>query len=102
MRSRRISDSAARERQLRDAANEEAAALFERHGDGAVAILSDRLVDQSRSPEQRRADRLALLEVERLDRQRRQGASAQTALVVWRPSMWTRVAQFLGIKTRRA
>lgn len=102
MRTRGISDSAQRERELREAAVEEAAQLFTRHGSNAVALLSDRLIDQSRSPEQRRADRLALLEVERLDRDRRQGSSG-TALVVWRAPLlsWAGLKALFGIRRRR-
>jgi hypothetical protein len=100
MRARRISTAAEQERQLRDTAIGEAAELFARHGSHAAAIVSDRLVDQSRTPEQRRADRLALLEVERLDRTRRQGPS-NTALVVWKPSVWSRIASLFGVKARR-
>jgi hypothetical protein len=95
----RISSSATRERVLREAAAQEAAELFSRHGSDAVTLLSDRLTDQSRSAEERRADRLALLEVERLDRRRRQSSSPQ-ALVVWKPPVLSKAwfANLFGIK----
>jgi hypothetical protein len=101
MRNRGISSAAQRERELRDTANQEAAQLFARHGDAALGIVADRLVDQDRSPEQRRADRLTLLEVERLDRDRRQGSSSG-ALVMWKPPLFSLagIAGLFGIKIR--
>lgn len=103
MGTRKISTSAQQERELREAAIEDATNLFARHGSSAVAMVSDRLVDQSRSPEQRRCDRLTLLAVERLDRDRRQGSSGGTTLVVWKPPLfsWAGISALFGLKPRR-
>ena len=93
MRVSRISDSATRERQLRESAACEAADLFATYGESAIDIVAQRAVDGGRSPEQRRSDRLALLTIERLDRERRQGstpAAMPTALVVWKPPLFSR------------
>lgn len=86
---KRVSMSAQRERALRDDAAREADDLFTRHGDQAIGLLSKRLVDRSRSAEQRRADRLTMLAVEKLDRVRRQGG-VSPAPFLGKPPLFSR------------
>ena len=99
---RRESASAVRERDLRERALGDAAALFHEHGRHAIAMVSDRLTDQSRDAAERRCDRLTLLAVERLDREQRQGTRA-TALVVWKPPLLSLagIAGLFGIRLKR-
>lgn len=99
---KRVSISAVRERALRDDAVREAEDLFARHGAYAIDLLSERLVDRGRGSDQRRADRLTLLAVEKLDRERRQGGASQ-ALVVWKPPLFSRagLAALFGFGRRR-
>lgn len=102
MGTRGIGVVAAQERALREQALRDAASLFHEHGGRAIAMVSDRLVDQSRSAAERRCDRLTLLAIERLDREQRQGPSS-TALAVWKPPLLSLagVAGLFGIKLKR-
>ena len=93
--------SAVQERDLRERALGDAAALFHAHGRRAIAMVSDRLIDPSRDAAERRCDRLTLLAIERLDREQRQGIGA-TALIVWQPPLLSRagLAGLFGIKLK--
>lgn len=82
-----IGSVATRERELRSAATVQARALYREQGVRAVEFLTARIARQDASPEERRRDRLARLEVERLDRTRRNGPS--TALVAWKPPLFS-------------
>ncbi len=101
MGSRSEPSPAALERDLREQALRDAAKLFHDHGARAIAMVSDRLIDQSRSAAERRCDRLTLLAVERLDRERRQGTGS-AALVVWKPPLLSLagIAGLFGIKIK--
>ncbi len=87
------------ERDLREQALRDADALFRVHGQRAIAVVSGRLIDQTRSTAERRCDRLTLLAVERLDREQRQGTRS-AAMVVWKPSRFSLagIAGLFGIK----
>ena len=102
MRTRNDTSPTVQERALREQATRDAASLFQEHGRRAIAIVSDRLIDQSRSSAERRCDRLTLLAVERLDREQRKGTGA-TALVVWKPSLFSLegIVGLFGIKLKR-
>jgi hypothetical protein len=67
----RISSKAEHDRLLRLHAIEEAGALFRKHGDAAIAIVSVGRLDQSKTAEERRYDRLIIVELERLERVQR-------------------------------
>ena len=82
----RISSKAEHDRLLRERANEEAATLFQTHGVDAVAMVTDGLIGGAKDADERRHDRLVILEIERLDRLRRNGSPA-SALVVWKPPL---------------
>ena len=90
-----IVSSAVRERELRAEASAEAVALFRERGAGAVEFLTHRMALPGVSAADRRRDRLARLEVERLDREQRNGSSA-VELVVWKPPLFS----FAGIASR--
>jgi hypothetical protein len=91
----RIGSVAAREQALRDAAAADAIALYRDLGAGAVDLLTRRALRPESSAEDRRRDRLARLEVERLDRLARNGPST-TALVVWKPPLFS-IARLKGL-----
>ena len=86
---------AAREAELRKQASADAEAMFREHGGSAAALLTERLIDTGLSADDRRLVRLTRLEVERLIRTQRQGA---TALVIYRPRRFTlgNVARLFG------
>ena len=93
---------AAIERELRAEATAEAAALFQERGASAVDFLTHRLTRPGVSADDRRRDRLARLEVERLDRERRNGPMT-TALSVWKPPLFSLagLASLVGLSLRR-
>jgi hypothetical protein len=99
---KRVSMTALRERALRDDAAKEASDLFARHGADAIDILSERLIDQSRSAEQRRADRLTIWAVEKMDRAHRRGGTFEMVMA-WESSMpvATGFAGLFGFGARR-
>lgn len=84
----RIGSVAAREQALRDAATADAAELYREHGASAVDLLTERALRPESSADDRRRDRLARLEVERLDRIARNGPPS-TALAVWKPPLFS-------------
>lgn len=86
---KKISDRALQERAAAKGAAEEAEKLFSARGAYAIDDVSDRLLDQQRPPEQRRYDRLVLLELERLDREARKGAPRYW-VTVWKPPMFSK------------
>ncbi|USI73153.1 hypothetical protein [Sphingomonas morindae] len=83
MRTPRSSPLTTAEKKLREQAMEEAATLFASQGSRAIDILSDRLLAPGRTADERRADRLALRQVEHLDRERRK-ASDPAVRPEWR------------------
>lgn len=97
----KIGSGAERERQLRTEAAAIALELFRERGASAVDLLTERMMQPGASAEDRRRDRLARLEVERLDRERRNGSSSR-ALTVWKPPLFSLagLAGLLGIKLR--
>jgi hypothetical protein len=98
----RIGSVAARESELRAAAAADAAILYREHGEGAVALLTERMMRIDASPEDRRRDRLARLEVERLDRTRRNGPW-NNAVTLWKPPLFSvaGLKRLLGIRPGR-
>jgi hypothetical protein len=84
----RIGSGAARERELRAEAAADAVDLYRTHGAGAVELLTERIMRPDSSAADRRRDRLARLEVERLDRAARNGSSSN-ALVPWKPPLFS-------------
>lgn len=99
---KRVSVTALRERALRDDAAREAEDLFARHGADAIGILSERLIDQSRSAEQRRADRLTILAVEKMDRAHRRGGTFEMVMA-WGAPMPVMAGStgLFGLRSRR-
>jgi len=85
----KISSRAEHDRLLRLHAIDEAGALFRKHGGEAVAIASVGLLDPSKTAEERRYDRLMIVEIERLDRLRLYGPSS-TTLAIWKPPLFSR------------
>lgn len=85
----KIGSRAEHDRLLRLHAIEEAGALFRRHGGSAIRLASAGLVDQSKSADERRYDRLMIVELERLDRLQRHGPPS-TALAAWKPPLASR------------
>ena len=81
---------------LRERAVEEAATLFHTHGVDAVDMITAGLIGGDKDANERRHDRLVIVEIERLDRLRRNGSPA-TALVVWKPPLLSlaRIRDFL-------
>jgi hypothetical protein len=90
----RIGSVAARERELRAAAAADAITLYRELGAGAVDLLTRRALQPESSADDRRRDRLARLEVERLDRLARNGPT--TALVLWKPPLFS-MARLKGL-----
>ena len=97
----RIGSVAAREQALRKAAADDAASLYREHGANAVELLTGRTLRPDSSADERRRDRLARLEVERLDRVTRNGP-AGNALVIWKPPLFSfgRLRGLLHIRRR--
>ena len=97
----KIGSRAEHDRLLRLHAIEEAGALFRRHGGEAIRLASAGLVDQTKSADERRYDRLMIVEIERLDRLQRHGPS--TALAVRKPPLVSRagIAALFGALGRR-
>jgi hypothetical protein len=96
----KINSPAAHERLLRIRATEEAASLFRRlGGEAAIRLASADLLDQSKTAEERRHNRLMIVELERLDRIERYGPPSQ-APVVWKPPLFSmaRLRSFLRTK----
>lgn len=83
----RISSRAEHDRLLRERALEEASALFHAHGAVAIAMVSNSLIGGTKDADERRHDRLVIVELERLDRLRRKGPPS-TSLVVFRPALF--------------
>jgi hypothetical protein len=74
---------------LRIRATEEAASLFRRlGGDAAIQLASADLLDQSKTAEERRHNRLMIVELERLHRIERYGPPSY-ALAVWKPPLFS-------------
>ena len=98
----KIGSRAEHDRLLRLHAIEEAGALFRRHGGAAIRLASASLTDQSKTADERRYDRLMIVELERLDRLQRHGPST-TALAVWKPPLLSPagLAALFGGLTRR-
>jgi hypothetical protein len=96
----RIESGAERERTLRAEATAEAAALYREHGAGAMAILTGRMTSPDAGADQRRHNRLAKLEVERLDRAARNQPWSDVLGTSKKPSLFSRagLAGLLGIK----
>ena len=85
----KIGSRAAHERLLRDRAIEEGGALFRRlGGEEALRSVSAGLLDPSKSADERRYQRLMIVELERLDRIRRYGPPTH-ALTVWKPPLFS-------------
>jgi len=93
----KISSRAEHDRLLRLHAIEEAGALFRRHGSAAIRTASAGLIDRSKTADERRYDRLMIVELERLDRLQRQGPTS-TMLAVWKPPLISRagIASLIG------
>lgn len=96
----RISSRAEHDRLLRDRAVAEAAALFRVHGADAIYAVSLSLIEERKNADERRHDRLVIVELERLDRLHRNGAGSATALVVWKPPLFS-MARFKGLFRKR-
>jgi hypothetical protein len=96
-----ISTTAITERELRQRAIAEAADLFRADGPAAIQTVSARAKDQSKTIDQRRFDRLTLLELERLDRMEA-AKRTSTALAPWTPAIFSLagLASLLGIARR--
>lgn len=99
--SAKIGSSAARERLVRARAAEEAGVLFARDGIAAVRTIQSELRTLP-SAEERRYHRLVMLEIERLDRVRRNSAGG-TAVALWKPRAFNLagLARLLGFAGRR-
>ncbi len=85
----KINSRAEHDRLLRLHAIDEAGALFRKQGGDAIPQVSAGLTDQSKTADERRYDRLMIVELERLDRLRRHGPPS-TALAVWKPPLFSR------------
>jgi hypothetical protein len=85
----KISSRAEHDRLLRLHAIEEAGALFRRHGGEAIRLASAGLVDPAKTADERRYDRLMIVELERLDRLQRYGPPPMS-LAVWKPPLVSR------------
>ena len=85
----KIISRAEHDRLLRLHAIEEAGALFRRHGGDAIRLASAGLIDKAKTADERRYDRLMIVELERLDRLQRYGPST-TTLAVWKPPLVSR------------
>jgi hypothetical protein len=83
-----ISTTAKTERELRQRAIAEAADLFQADGSAAIRTVSARAKDQSKTIDQRRFDRLTLLELERLDRVQA-AKRTSNALALWTPAVFS-------------
>jgi hypothetical protein len=81
----RIVSQAEQERLFRNRALEEASLLFAQHGRAASDLLRKDARSSKIGPEERRYHRLVQVEIERLDRLERNGASFSAALVVEPP-----------------
>jgi hypothetical protein len=97
-----IGTTAKTERELRQRAIAEAAELFRADGHHAIEAVTARAKDRSKTVDERRFDRLTLLEVERLDRLQTERRASQ-ALTIWKPALFSLAgfAALLGL-TRRA
>jgi hypothetical protein len=93
----KISSRAEHDRLLRINAIDEAGALFRRHGSAAIRLASVGLIDRSKTADERRYDRLMIVELERLDRLQRHGPPT-TVLTSWKPPLLSRagLAALLG------
>jgi hypothetical protein len=80
------SQEALHERLLRDNALREAHALFESMGADAIDQVTDRLRKLGESADERRHERLIIVELERLERLERKGPAIGT-LVIWKPPL---------------
>jgi hypothetical protein len=96
-----IGTTAKTERELRRRAITEAAELFRADGAAAVGAVLALAKDQSKTIDERRFDRLTLLELERLDRLETERRASQ-ALTLWKPALFSvaGIAALLGITTR--
>ncbi|MDB5738544.1 MAG: hypothetical protein JWO65_2212 [Sphingomonas bacterium] len=97
----RISSKAEHDRLLQLRAVEEAGTLFLQLGVGEVHRLTAGLTDMTKTADERRYIRLMILEIERLDRERRRKPGS-TALVIFKPSLFSRagLARLFGVRTR--
>jgi hypothetical protein len=95
----KISSRAEHDRLLRLHAIDEAGAIFRKYGVAAIEIVSAGLVDQSKTADERRYDRLMIVELERLDRLQRHGPPS-TGIVPWKPPLFSRagIAALFGFK----
>ena len=98
-----ITTTAKTERELRQRALTQAAELFRAEGSAAIAVVLARAKDRSKTVDERRFDRLTLLEIERLDRVRVAGR-ASNALALWKPARFSLagIAALFGIGKRRS
>jgi len=83
-----IGTTAKTERELRQRALAEAADMFRSDGSAAIQTVLDRAKDRSKSTDERRFDRLTLLEIERLDRTQTE-KRASLALALWKPALFS-------------
>jgi hypothetical protein len=97
----RISSKAEHDRLLQRRSVEEAGTLFVQRGVEEVYRLSAGLTDMAKTADERRYIRLMIVEIERLDRERRRKPGS-TALVVFKPPLFSRagLARLFGIRTR--
>jgi hypothetical protein len=96
-----IGTTAKTERELRARAVAEAADLFRADGPDAIEAVSARAKDRSKTMDERRFDRLTLLEIERLDRLQTEHRASQ-ALTLWRPALFSLagIAALIGLSKR--
>jgi hypothetical protein len=100
----RISAKAIDDRLVHQNAIQDAADLFRDYGVGAIDLIIDGLLDQTKSAADRRHGRLMITELERLDRLQRQGQSnGSQQLVVWKPPLFSlaTIRSFFRRKPRR-
>ena len=83
-----INTTAKTERELRQRAVAEASDLFRANGSSAIETVLAQAKDQSKTIDQRRFDRLTLLELERLDRMQA-AKRASNALALWTPAIFS-------------
>ena len=83
-----IGTTAKTERELRERAVVEATDLFRAEGPGAIPAVLARAKDQAKTIDERRFDRLTLLELERLDRLQNE-KRASNALALWKPALFS-------------
>ncbi|MGI4733007.1 MAG: hypothetical protein ACRYFW_14855 [Janthinobacterium lividum] len=96
-----VKTDAVAEKALRNHALADAATMFELHGGAAIGVLTQRIHDPELSVDERRHCRLTRVEVERLDRARR-NARNPNPLTVWKPPLfsWAGIAARLGLRQK--